>query len=371
MSERVRDKIAASRRKGKWTGGTVPLGYEARDKKLAINKTEAETVRTIFRLYLELGSFGKLVAELDHRGIVTKRRTSKVAKYNGGISFGYGPLAYFLKNRVYVGQVHHSGKWFEGEHEGILDRKSFESVQELLKSNATGRKIKRSESGALLQGKLFDDKGNLMSPSFSTKNGVRYRFYVSSALLRGRKQAAGSVTRVSATAIEHVIIQALRAEHPNLEIEDAGLVTRLYSARLGKDEIAVAVQQPDIPAQNGEGRSPITETRIPWNSPERTIAVPQFAPRTGEGDQKIFQALIRAHCWAAALTNNDFISIEQLAATVKLHPKVVRSELRLAFLAPHILGSALSGEFTSGLPKLRNISALSWRKQLEQLNWTA
>jgi hypothetical protein len=94
-SERVRDKIAASRRKGKWTGGTVPLGYDARDKKLVINKAEAETVRTIFRLYLELKSFGKLVAELDRRSIVTKRRDTKVAKYNGGIPFTYGPLAYF------------------------------------------------------------------------------------------------------------------------------------------------------------------------------------------------------------------------------------------------------------------------------------
>ena len=92
-SERVRDKIAASRRKGKWTGGTVPLGYEARDKKLAINKAEAETVRIIFRRYLELQSFSKLVADLDRRGIVTKQRTTKVAKYNGGIPFTYGPLA--------------------------------------------------------------------------------------------------------------------------------------------------------------------------------------------------------------------------------------------------------------------------------------
>ena len=137
---------------------------------------------------------------------------------------------------------------------------------------------------------------------------------------------------------------------------------------MGKDEIAVAVQQPDIPAQNGEGRSPITETRIPWNSPERTIAVPQFAPRTGEGDQKIFQALIRAHCWAAALTNNDFISIEQLAATVKLHPKVVRTELRLAFLAPQITGSILNGNFNLGLPKLRTVSPVSWQKQIDQLH---
>src|ERR1700731_2918364 len=92
-SERVRDKVAASRRKGKWTGGTVPLGYDARDKKLVINKAEAETVRYIFTRYLALQSFGKLVEDLDNRGIITKRRDTKVSKYNGGIPFTYGPLA--------------------------------------------------------------------------------------------------------------------------------------------------------------------------------------------------------------------------------------------------------------------------------------
>src|ERR1700682_1809613 len=115
-SERVRDKIAASRRKGKWTGGTVPLGYDGKDKKLVINKIEAETVRAIFLLYLELKSFSKLVAELDRRGIVTKRRNTRFAKYNGAIPFTYGPLAYFLKNRIYLGKVRHGGNLFEGAH---------------------------------------------------------------------------------------------------------------------------------------------------------------------------------------------------------------------------------------------------------------
>ncbi|MCS3481930.1 DNA invertase Pin-like site-specific DNA recombinase [Bradyrhizobium elkanii] len=108
-SERVRDKVAASRKKGKWTGGTVPLGYEAKNRKLVIDKAEAETVRTIFRLYLELRSFGKLVAELDRRKIVTKRRDTKVPKYRGGIPFTYGPLSHLLRNRIYLGQIHHGG----------------------------------------------------------------------------------------------------------------------------------------------------------------------------------------------------------------------------------------------------------------------
>ena len=133
-SERVRDKVAASpQERANGRAARVPLGYDAKDKKLVINKTEAETVRTIFRLYLELGSFGKLVAELDRRRIVTKRRNTKVAKYRGGIPFTYGPLAYFLKNRIYVGETHHGGKWFKGEHEAILDRPTFDRVQQLLK----------------------------------------------------------------------------------------------------------------------------------------------------------------------------------------------------------------------------------------------
>jgi site-specific DNA recombinase len=144
-SERVRDKVAASRKKGKWTGGTVPLGYDTINKKLVINESEAESVRTIFRRYLELKSFSRLVADLDKRGIVTKRRSTKFQKYQGGIPFTYGPLAYLLKNRIYLGEMHHGGKWFKGEHEPFLDRQTFERVQALLKSNSVECKVNYSE----------------------------------------------------------------------------------------------------------------------------------------------------------------------------------------------------------------------------------
>src|SRR4051812_20394915 len=215
-AERVRDKVAASRRKGKWTGGSVPLGYDAKDKKLIINQSEAETVRTIFQLYLKLGSFGRLVAELDRRKIVTKRRNTKVAKYQGGIPFTYGPLSYLLRNRVYLGQTHHGGKWYAGEHDAILDQTTFEQVQALLKTNVIDRKMGCAKNGALLQGKLFDDRGNRMGPSFSTKNGVRYRFYVSTAL-RGRKHAAGSVLRISAPEIEAIVEATVRKQMQEAE----------------------------------------------------------------------------------------------------------------------------------------------------------
>jgi site-specific DNA recombinase len=207
-SERVRDKVAASRRKGKWTGGTLPLGYDAKDKKLVINK--AETVRYIFKRYLELQSFGQLVEDLDAKGVVTKRRDTKVKKFNGGIPFTYGPLAYFLKNRIYVGETGHKEKWFPGEHAAIVDRKIFDQVQQLLAAQPAARKARRTASEALLMGKLYDDRGNRMSPSYSANNGVHYRFYVSSALLRGRKADVGSVGRVPAAEIESAVLSALK-----------------------------------------------------------------------------------------------------------------------------------------------------------------
>jgi site-specific DNA recombinase len=247
-SERVRDKIAASKRKGKWTGGTVPLGYEGKDKKLVVNNTEAETVQTIFHLYLELKSFSKLVAELDRRGIVTKRRSTQIAKYQGGIPFTYGPLAYFLKNRVYLGEVHHGGKWFEGEHEAVVDRAIFDRVQKLLVTKSSGRKAKRSESGALLLGKLYDDRGNLMSPSFSTKNGVRYRFYVSSALLRGRKAIAGSFGRVPAAEIESAVLAALKTHQGQTESENGpDLIKSLERVVVARERLLVTISDPDGP----------------------------------------------------------------------------------------------------------------------------
>jgi site-specific DNA recombinase len=358
-SERVRDKIAASRKKGKWTGGTVPLGYDTKDKKLVINKTEAETVRTIFRLYLELKSFGKLVAELDRRKIVTKRRQTKVAKYNGGIPFTYGPLAYFLKNRIYVGEMHHAEKWFKGEHQAILDCPTFERVQGLLKSNRITRRIKHSDSGALLRGKLFDDKGNAMSPSFTSKNGVRYRSYVSTAL-NGRKHKAGSVTRIPAPEIERLIEEALLRKLEEQGASDERVWDRVESAAVGTKSIRVSWTGADANAAEVVAIPRTSEKSDLHNS--STLLSPR------EPDQKLLQALARAHTWVSDLANDRFASIEDLASDVKIHPKVMREALKLAFLAPNIVTSVLEGDAPFELSDLRAFSSLSWQSQREELD---
>ena len=370
-SERVRDKVAASRRKGKWTGGTVPLGFDAKDKKLIINKAEAETVRYIFKRYLELQSFGKLVEDLDARGIVTKRRDTKVRKFNGGIPFTYGPLAHFLKNRLYIGETGHKDKWFAGEHAAIVDRKTFEQVQQLLGTKSAGRKAHRAASEALLMGKLCDDRCNRMSPSFSTNNGVRYRFYISSALLRGRKAEVGSVGRLAAQAIEDVVVEAVRNHFPTDEpIDDAQLLDRhLSRIELGKNELIVSLKPPEQNHTDECNGDAALRIRLPWSPASSTQASSFPSPQNygEEPDLKAVQAIVRARHWASELVNGTYASVDELAASAKLNSKVVRNELRLAFLAPEILDAILNGKPGCSLSDLRRIKAISWHSQRSEL----
>ena len=352
-SERVRDKIAASRKKGKWTGGTVPLGYEAKDKKLVVSKAEAQTVRTIFELYLELRSFGKLVAELDRRRIVTKRRDTKVPKYRGGIPFTYGPLAYLLKNRIYVGEIHHGGKWFKGEHAPILDQRTFDRVQQLLKENNVNRGTKFSESGALLKGKLFDDKGNRMGPTFSSKNGVRYRFYVSTAL-RGRKHKAGSVTRISASEIENLVEAKVRSKLNAGEATLEELFGQIQSVTILAGTIQITLRDAS------DNTRPI---EIPWAREPKNRAQIQFAPSETRTDPKLLKAIVRAQAWLNQLSEGHHTSIKDLAATADYNPKVIRQGLRLAFLAPEIAARALHDHTPIRLKQIPKLLPLSWRKQ--------
>jgi site-specific DNA recombinase len=365
-SERVRDKVAASRRKGKWTGGTVPLGYDAKDKKLVINKTEAATVRYIFQRYLEVKSFGKLVADLDAKGIVTKRRDTKVKKFNGEIPFTYGPLAYFLKNRLYIGETGHKDKWFPGEHAAIVDRKTFDRVQQLLGSKSEGRKARRTASEALLMGRLYDDRGNRMSPSFSAKNGVRYRFYVSSALLRGQKGEVGSVGRVPAAEIESAVRAALSVQVGQGPKASDGLpdpLERVEHVVVARDQLLISLIRSSDAGDIDDSNS---EMRIPWSSNNRapTRTVESDGENDGSHNEGLIQSVVRAHAWKHALLDGTHDSVEMLAEANRLHPKVVRQALRLAFLSPDVTSGILEGRQPKGLSlaQIPKLLPLSWTK---------
>ena len=164
IGERVRDKISASKRKGIWVGGPIPLGYASVGKKLVVVPEDAETVRTMFRLYLECGSIGALAEELGRRNIVSKQRTFASGRTRGGGRYSVGALAHFLKNRFYVGEVAYRGEIHAGEHEPILDRETFDAVQASLAGNARKLRVRLSESPAILIGRIFDAAGNRMTP---------------------------------------------------------------------------------------------------------------------------------------------------------------------------------------------------------------
>jgi site-specific DNA recombinase len=212
IGERVRDKIAASKRRGLWVGGPIPLGYATVNKRLVIVPKEAETVRTMFRLYLECGSVGALAEELARRNIVSKVRTFANGRAKGGGPYSVGALAHFLKNRFYIGEVVYRGETHAGEHASIIDRPTFEAVQSKLVENARARRMRVDSSPAILMGRIFDDRGNRMTPSRSNRDGVRYRYYVSHALLQRRKKEAGRVIRVPAIQLEKLVVGAIRAK---------------------------------------------------------------------------------------------------------------------------------------------------------------
>ena len=195
IGERVRDKIAASKRKGIWVGGPVPLGYRSVDKKLEIVPEEAELVRTIFDDYCGSARSARWRLRSMRRGYQTETAAIGEWPHDRRPCYRVGMLAHLLKNRFYIGEVVYRGEIHPGEHNPILDRALFDAVQLRLKEQAVERSAVRSSSPSLLAGHIFDDRMNAMTPTHANKRGVRYRYYVSHALLQGRASEAGSVAR--------------------------------------------------------------------------------------------------------------------------------------------------------------------------------
>jgi hypothetical protein len=173
IGERVRDKIAASKRKGIWVGGPVPLGYAAVGKKIVVVPDDAETVRLIFTRHLELGSVTALAQDLERNGFRSRERKLANGRIIGGDAFGVGALAYLLRNRFYLGEVVYRGETFRGDHEPILDPALFAAVQARLSAQAVERRCHIRGSSALLAGRLFDEDGHRMTPTHTKKKGRR------------------------------------------------------------------------------------------------------------------------------------------------------------------------------------------------------
>ncbi len=378
-SERIRDKIGASKRKGIWVGGMVPLGYVSRDKKLVIDEEEAERVRTIFRRYLEVGSIGRLLVDLRECGIVTKVRYLSDGRTVGGILFTRGPLAYLLRNRFYIGEVVFKGEVCPAEHPPILDRDLFEAVQRKLAEQHNGYHVARRNSEALLMGRIFDDRGNRMTPSHSRKEGMRHRYYVSSALIQGRPEAAGSVSRVPAAKVEAIVVEAVR-KHAGSDAlaNNAGLI----SAHVGKvevrqAEVVVSLRSNDQAADDEE-QTPVVLS-VPW-SKTATIGHPKVIAPQGSGGEtrpiraetrsKLITAIARGRLWLSDIKAGT-ASIDDIAAREDCSKRHVNMTISLAFLAPRLVQAAVEGRLPHGVGVARLFDPpVDWRWQHESLGLT-
>lgn len=205
-AERIRDKIGASKKRGMWMGGPVPLGYEVKDRKLVVVEKEAATVRDIMQRYLESDGVPSLVDELSQAGIVSKRRKMRDGSFKGGTSFQRGALAHLLSNRIYLGQICHKGKAYDGEHEAIVSEELFEQVQARLADHRSG-KFRRPQKAevSILTGRIVDEHGRPMTPCHTSNHGKRYRYYASVPRDGSREKA----TRLPAARLESAVVDAL------------------------------------------------------------------------------------------------------------------------------------------------------------------
>jgi DNA invertase Pin-like site-specific DNA recombinase len=209
--ERIRDKIAASKRKGMWMGGNVPLGYDVSERKLIVNPTEADSVRMIFRRYAELGSVALLKAELDRLGVVSKRREGAGGCLAGAKPFSRGALYLLLQNRIYRGEIVHQGEAYPGQHTAIVDNELWRIVQDRLEANRRARSLAAgADAPSLLAGLIVDADNERMTSTHATKRSRRYRYYVSAPLLAGNRAGAQTRMRVPAGDVEGLVIDRLR-----------------------------------------------------------------------------------------------------------------------------------------------------------------
>ncbi len=234
--ERIRDKVAASRKKGMWMGGWAPLGYDIRDRKLIINAKEAAHVRFMFERFARLGSVTKLLPILATEGIK--------AKSGKPVEKGY--LYRIITNPVYAGEARHKGTSYPGEHKAIIDRALWKRVQDILKESPRKRATRsRARAPALLKGLIFGPSGTAMTPSHTRRNGKLYRYYIDMDVLK-RGAAPGPVSRVAAGDVERVVIDQLRAilRAPEIVVRTWRSVRRQID-NLTEGEVRAALEQLD------------------------------------------------------------------------------------------------------------------------------
>ena len=408
-AERIRDKIAASKKKGMWMGGLVPMGYRAVDRKLVVEPEEAKQVHTIFTRYLDLGSVRRLKAELDAAGTRTPIRRHRNGRQSGGAAFSRGKLYALLSNPLYAGRIRHKREVHPGQHRAIVGEALWQAVQDRLasKRRRTARKAE-AKNPSPLAGQLTDPDGRRMRPTHATKKGRRYRYYVSADLVEGSVETGARGWRIPAAEIEAALARviAARLRDPGFtssliaegnvggrqsdvllrRIEAIAAVLDAPSSKAARDLLRAlvanvdlgeaelratinfealashgAADPMDVALSNLSAFEVTAALRLARRGAELRIVLQGAAAQPHKPDAQLIQTLIEARCRVAAyLENSGRINVSDLARRDGIHLSDVSRSMQLAFLAPDIVERILDGAQHEGLTAetLRRIGEL-------------
>jgi site-specific DNA recombinase len=411
--ERIRDKIAASKRKGMWMGGVVPLGYDLEDRHLVVNPEEANRVKEIFQGYLAEGCVSKLQIHLERKDIRSKKRLSKTGNASGNNAFSRGALYSMLQNRIYLGEISHKDKSFPGQHPAIIDQDLWGLVQLQFKANVQAeRRRPRTTSTSLLTGLLYDGAGNRFTPSHASKRGRRYRYYVSQALIQGRSKNPTGHCRLPAEEVEELVLSQLAAllqstprildllqPHPvsMTETQHVAKVAREYltSQEKVRNDLRsmvtrIIVRQHKVELQLSK-HAFLKTFLTPQRSEEITATLPvsedliileadaQLRRCGGEvrlllADTEqnrarpvpsLVRAVARAHDWIDRILSGEVPNQRALAIQTGFDKRYISRIIPLAFLAPDITEAILDGKQhpNLSLEKCVNEIPFEWSQQ--------
>jgi site-specific DNA recombinase len=414
--ERIRDKIAASKRKGMWMGGRVPIGYDVKERKLIVNPEETDLVRRLFHLYLELGSVLKLKAQLDREAITSKERTNASGNRSGGTPYSRGALYRVLQNPIYRGDIQHHGKVYPGEHTGIISRELWEQVQAQLRSDNGGRRGVRANCSSLLAGLLQDAEGNRFASSHTVKNGKRYRYYVCQEKVYAHGTRS-KPTRVPAHDVERQVSLRLQAflqsasevmaeltqpEDPPASTQQIIAAARKQSEQLHSDSPSFAqnflrkvvrrvVVHPDrieLEVSKGELHDALAgapgaasrqgsfdiirlalAVRIKRCGGEVRLVIPPHFPGRVHPVPSLLKVVARAHQWCEWIISGKVWGGRSIAEKTGLDERYASQILECAFLAPDIVEAILDGRQPESLTwkKLTRHMPMNWVEQRKRL----
>lgn len=399
--ERIRDKIAASKKKGIWMGGSVPAGYDVKNRQLVINEEHAGTVRTLFRLYIELGSVRKVWAEAKRLGLKTPVRTTQGGKITGGKQFFPGNIYQLLSSPIYIGKLPHKGEVYDGNHPPLIDAALWQAVQTGIATNRIDRRYGRNaKNPSPLAGLLHDAKGMRFTPTHTVKKtGQRYRYYVDPALTTGVTPAKAGLPRIPALEIEHAVrkgaarflndtralLAALgpsakgpvaeravaRARDLTADLLNATPMTWMPLIRLALEKIVLREDAIVLSIDSnglydilfGHAAEPVAapSDQSPRNresKPIQYVVAAEIRLRRGGAmklvignepaistmpDPALVGTIARAYVWAEKLKNGNADSIRDIAREEGVTESYVTRILRLAFLTPEITEAIVKG----------------------------